>query len=558
MVPFSRLYIVTSPTLAAAVQRKPARELSWNKLLPEITGRVLGLDNETKRIVSKGLEFNSTGKDRGGKGVKETGMLIDMHDMLVSYLSPGKELDALTLDAVKELVHELEGYCEAVSASEKDGARGKEEDLLTWVRHIVGVSAARLLYGDRNPLVMQRKYQDAWRLNDDDLETGFWNFDHGLGRLLMGIWPSVTARKAYWGRERLVAGFREYLEQKNYEPSSANSTPSSDGDEEGERTKRRGASQIILNRLRVCAQHGFSTDGTARSETSFLFAAIVNTATVTFWTVLRIFADQRLLQEIREELRRCEAFDEVDHVGASADTEGKRKGKQLSISRLTKNNYAACPLLYAVYREVLRLGSNNLGARLVLGSDPNDNSGVGSKEYVHLATSQDGEYRLRKGGVVQIAGGVMHADKTIWGDDANVFNPRRHLRESRQVRHQQTSKLSNESATATSSEKPLSGGKGGGVHPGALRPFGGGSSMCPGKALATGEILALVACIVLRFEIEGVDEEVNGGRHKENVFRVPEVNDYIMPVHILEPLSGDPVRVRIRLRERSRRVKVVP
>lgn len=574
VVPFSRLYIVTSPTLATAVQRKPARELSWNKLLPEITGRVLGLDHATKKIVRKGLELGSIGNNGGGRGVKETGMLVDMHDMLVSYLGPGKELDALTLDAVKELVHELEEYCETTLASKRDGAKGKEEDLLQWVRHIVGVSAARVLYGDRNPLAMQRKVQDTRGLGDDDddddndnddLEAGFWNFDHGLGRLLMGIWPSMTAKKAYRGRERLVAGFREYLERKYYEPLPADAVPSSVSDEDEARTQGRGASQLILNRLRVCTQHGFSTDGTARSETSFLFAAIVNTATVTFWTVLRICADQELLRDVREELQMCGAFDEIDDVvgGGSEDTEGNRKKRrkyQLSMSRLTKNNYTACPLLYAVYREVLRLGSNNMGARLVLGSDTNENSDMSSKGHVRLETSQDGEYLLRKGGVVQIAGGVMHANKTTWGDDAHIFNPRRHLRKNLLRYQHKNNELSNDSAITNISEKLSTGGRGGeAIHPGALRPFGGGSSRCPGQAFATAEILNLVACILLRFDIEGADVESDGkGQKKRAGLQVPELNDYIMPVHILEPVAGDPVRVRIRLREVGGRVEVVP
>lgn len=468
VVPFSRLYVVTSPSVAAAIQRKSAAELSFNALLPNIVQRVMGLDHVTRAIVERGLD-SEQGEQRG--------FLPDLHDMLVSRLGPGPAMDALTVRAVEEFGKRLDAYKALL------GGRDQMEDLLGWVRHLVTHGTARLLHGSRNPFALSP---------GPDLEGAFWDFDHGLGSLLMGIWPSVTARKAYIGREALVAAFREYIEAGHYK---------SEHDDEGERT---GADTIVLERVRIARGHGFSADGIARSELSFLFAGIVNTATTTFWTLAHIFADHELLHTVREELAAAiEPLDDTNY-----------KARRLSLKQLIKG----CPMLYAIYREVLRVGSNNFSTRLV------------KKDTTVTAAGLDGELWLRKGGIVQIAGGVMHGSPAIWGDDVGIFKPRRHLQE----------KSSDEE------EDPVR------VHPAAFRAFGGGRTMCPGRHFATGEILGLVASIVMRFEISGLEET--------GEIRLPEIDDRILPVHILEPVAGSPVRVRIRLREGEDggRVEVVP
>lgn len=482
VVPFSRLYIVTDPSLAVAIQRRPARQLSFNALLPDVVQRVIGLDAATRTIVSKGLD-----PERG----EEKGFLAELHDMLVSFLGPGQELEELTVGAVRELGAELDG------AALRSRGEGVDEELLPWVRHIVAQATARLLYGPRNPLALQHHPEQQ------ALENAFWHFDHGLGRLLMGVFPSVTAPRAYRGREKLVAAFRTYIERRHYEHAGEG------GDA--------GASQIVLNRIRIARSHGFSVDGIARSEVSFLFAGIVNTATTTFWTLLRIFADRELLAAIREELGGT--------ATASATENHHHRVPTLSLSALPRD----CPTLRAVYREILRLGSNQFSTRLV------------REDMTLTAAGLEGECFLRKGGVVQIAGGAMHADTNIWGQDAGAFNPGRFL-------NGDDAKGKDDSGAAAGKQ-----GKDGGpaIHPAAFRAFGGGKTMCPGRHFATGEILGLVASIAMRFEIQGVD-----GRE----IQVPEYDDYILPVHILEPVAGTPVRVRIRVRQGddAGRVDVVP
>jgi cytochrome P450 len=279
--------------------------------------------------------------------------------------------------------------------------------------------------------------------------------------LLINIMPSITAREAYAGRERLVAALADYLEADKYKTGS----------------------KIVQERVTLALQHGWTLRATARSELSFLFAGIVNTTTSTFWILLQLFADPELLRAVRGE------------IAAVLTNDGDGDATTLAIEDL-KNK---CPVLGAVYRECLRLNSDNNSVRVV-------------KESTLLAD----RWFLAKGAVVQIAGGVIHADAAIWGPDVDTFDPKRFL-------GQQAGDIGKERQ----------------VHPAAFRAFGGGKTLCPGRHFAMNEILSFVALVVLQLDITGFGV---GGK-----IEVPRKNDAVLPVHILEPVQ--PVFVSIRPRE---------
>ncbi|KAI0021806.1 cytochrome P450 [Xylariomycetidae sp. FL0641] len=434
-VPNSRIYLVTDPSLAAAVQRA-SKTLSFTPIIPEVTERVLGLDKPTMQIVRKNLD--------PGPG-QEHGFLADTQEMVYAWFGPGEYLNEITLDAARELRHEVA----SLGDSKRSGKpSGKPEDLLLLVRHLVTLSTAKYLYGPQNPIAL-----------DPELEDAFWDFDHGLGSLLMNIAPSITASKAYRGREKLVKALEEYLQTG----------------------KHKTGSKIIQKRVEIALQHGWTLEAAARSELSFLFAGIVNATTSTFWILLQIYADSDLLTMVRGEVS----------LVLRNDNYGTQRSR-ISITDLKDR----CPMLVAVYRECLRLGSDNYSTRLV-------------KENFMLAD----RYFLKKDSVVQIAGGVIHADQTIWGDNVEKFNPHRFLdKKAPQAR----------------------GSKQNQIHPAAFRAFGGGKTLCPGRHFAMNEILSLVALMILQFDMESVD----GGR-----IQVPKKNDGVLPVHILEPVR--PVMVRI-------------
>ncbi|KAK0742533.1 SNF2 family N-terminal domain-containing protein [Apiosordaria backusii] len=419
-VPFSRIYIVTSPSLASSVQRLP-RSLSFAPLVPDITKRVLGLNAKTVEIVRQNIDPLPG---------EQAGFLADIHDLVEKSFGPGEEMLKLASSAAEELKQLVGEYV--------PNPDNKEIDLLVWIRHFVAVATAKFLYGERNPLVVE-----------PELEEAFWDFDHGLGGLLVGIWPSMTARRAYRGRERLVKAFERWLLEGGYTHESV--------------------APIIKQRVEIALRHGWALKEVARSEVSFLFAGIVNTATTTFWGVLQVCNDQRLLERIREELDVQRDTEKIVLVGL--------KDKRM---------------LEAVVKECLRLNSDTYSTRLVV-----------PKEGVEMNAKGD-RYWFKGGAVVQISGGTIHASRGYWGEDVKEFKPERFLE-------------GDQKWTVK-----------------GFRAFGGGKTLCPGRHFAVTTIKALIAMIVTRFEIEIVGE------------KLPEKDDGILPVHVLEPKERVMVKVRVR------------
>ncbi|GAB1315961.1 Cholesterol 7-alpha-monooxygenase [Madurella fahalii] len=486
-VPRSRIYVVTDPSLAAAVQRA-SKTLSFTPLVPDITHRVLGLDDETVAIVRQHID-PEPGEPRG--------FLADIHDMVYSYLGPGEALNELSLDAVRELAKQVDRYVKALRGSKG----GKETvDLLTWIRHFVAISTAQFLYGDENPLAVH-----------PELESAFWDFDHGLGGLLMGLFPSITARKAYRGREALAAAFEEYLTLGRH----------------------KDASPIIQKRVAIALQHGWTLRAAARSEVSFLFAGIVNTATTTFWIVLHLFASPDLLSAVRGDLSASFPPDRSDPHTLTLDL----------------NSLKTCsPTLASVLRETLRYTSDNYSTRLV-----------------KAPTTLPGGYRLSQGSVVQISGGTIHADRRIWGADAGAFNPFRFLSSPSASSFASSFSSSSPTENMPSKEHDSPHPKTT-THPAAFRAFGGGKTLCPGRHFATAEITALAAMLVTRFDVMGLGEDEDedrvvdgntktGAKGRKRGIEIPDKEDGVMPVHVLEPKRA--VTVCVKVRDEVRGMKVV-
>jgi cytochrome P450 len=372
-----------------------------------------------------------------------------------STLSPGESLDELSVRAAGELQREIDGYSDALKHQTPSE---NTEHLLQWMSHFVSIATTRFLYGPKNPI-------DA----NPELEKAFWDFDRGIGLLLLNVLPSITARKALNGREAIVQAFYNYLDQGHH----------------------KSACSIVQQRVRIAQSHGFSLEMTARAELSFLFAGIVNTATTSFWMVAHIVSRPALLKAIREELE-----------GSLSETAEEQLRAIIQSDHLD----TTCPLFLSVFRETLRLGSDNFSSRVVT-----------------TDTMLADKYFLRAKSIVQISGGIIHGDSRIWGSDVDAFNPQRFA----DLRKNPSRAKERSSGQAT---KPQ-------IHPAAFRAFGGGTTLCPGRHFATKEIMALVASIILRFDISSCD----GGEIK-----VPKKKDYVLPVHILEPVTDIEVKVRLR------------
>ena len=197
-------------------------------------------------------------------------------------------------------------------------------------------------------------------------------------------------------------------------------------------------SEFIRQLDRVACRFNRDADYRARYFLAIFCAFIINTLPFIFWTIGHIVENRVLLARIRAELA---------EVVQSAGT-GESK-LSVDVAALRER----CPLLVSTSNEVLRF----VGAST-------------STLIVHEDVYIDDRYLLTKGALVQIAATAVHSDPDVWGPNAAVFDPERFL-------------------------KPAK------VHPSAFRTFGGGSTLCPGRHLASDEILVFTAIFLHGFDV---------------------------------------------------------
>lgn len=87
-------------------------------------------------------------------------------------------------------------------------------------------------------------------------------------------------------------------------------------------------------------------------------------------------------------------------------------------------------------------------------------------------------YLLKKGGLVLIPAVIQNSDKSSWGENASSFDHQRFLRENGRGNKRR--------------------------NPAALRVFGGGQSLCPGRSLAKSMMMAFSASVIVNFEMNPV------------------------------------------------------
>lgn len=105
-------------------------------------------------------------------------------------------------------------------------------------------------------------------------------------------------------------------------------------------------------------------------------------------------------------------------------------------------------------------------------------------------------YHLRAGATIFNVNSAIHSDATVWGSDANTVNLERFASANRKV------------------------------SPHAMRGFGGGKNLCPGRHVANALMATTLALTLLRCEIDTVDRwelEDSDPRLSAFMFQVPKV-----------------------------------
>ncbi|KAH8910373.1 cytochrome P450 [Coniochaeta sp. PMI_546] len=309
------------------------------------------------------------------------------------------------------------------------------ENLYLWLRYHISHAVSVALFGTKhNPYYNSREIVDAQ-----------WDFEAGLGPLVLGFLPSIVARTAYLARAKVHEALRPYYEGKH------------DQDE--------GVSDLVKERGRLFRKWDTSVDQLSKNEISVMLAATTNTIPTMFWYIAHVWTRPELVDELRTEVSSV--------IPALREPTGVRRTPPHGLREITINFSrldASCPLLGSCYREAVRLSSQILTLRKVA--------------HDMVISDSDGKsYLLKAGNDVMIPAKVVHRDADTWGDHVEDFSPRRFLPDP--DGNKEVDKL-----------KKIS-----------FVPFGGGKHYCPGRNFAFAENLAVMAALLLGFELEGLDKD---------------------------------------------------
>lgn len=344
-------------------------------------------------------------------------------------LAPGKYLDDLGLAMLNEMASRVNTL-----ARKKDESKLVSEviGLWGWIRHNFTLASATAVYGPHNPFS-----------KDSDLIADFWTLDENLISLMLLPWTWLTARRGHLARQRVFNGFIEYAEKGHYAD----------------------ASQLIKSRVAVNTRYGIEKRMDAQLESSMAFGLLANTIPASFWMLSYILTDPELIIAVQKEIDQCIRIEELEPTGRHGDdvnNDGTAKGrKKIHIINTTKLK-THCPLLASTFRETLRVTASVIVNRWILED----------MEVMNQVTNET--YMLRKGSLVQTATHVIHANRSVYGDDADAFDAHRFMPT---VEYKREGEDKTKILDPAAPFRDVSGK----VHNGAFRPFGSGHHICPGR-----------------------------------------------------------------------------
>jgi cytochrome P450 len=242
------------------------------------------------------------------------------------------------------------------------------------------------------------------------------------------------------------------------------------------------ASELIKLRHALYLGAGLSPEEYALLEVPMPTGFLSNTVPAAFWTLYEIYSRPELLQDLRQEM-------ELNALSTRSD--GTRV---IDIGALRGN----CPLLLSAFQEILRVRTMSTPTRVVTQD-----------------TLIADRYLVKAGSLVTMPSVVMGKRSEVWGETATVFDARRFMKG-----------MVSESRLGEREPRRL----------GGFMAFGVSPTICPGRHFASSEILAMVAIMILRYDIAPM-----GG-----IWEEPE--KFLAPlVSIMTPVKGEvPVTVKPR------------
>ncbi|KAK1830673.1 cytochrome P450 [Podospora conica] len=345
-LPGQKMYVIAKPDLIRAAQ-KQHRILAFPPISAKFSTKICGSSPHAQTVIDASV-FSDEG---------DSGIWVDIHDAMHAALRPGAPLDDMNRDMLKRIT-------EALDELEHSSANAPQTwHLNAWLKDAVTTATTRSVYGPRSPF------------EDKAVVDAFWEFEKGLMLILVGILPSITARKATAARDKVGRAFLRYFQSDALETASA----------------------YAKNRYHAGIKNKITLEDLSRFEVGGSLAVLVNTVPASFWTLVLFYAHPGLLDKLREEADAC----------TDTKTVGGTTTKVLDMATLK----ASCPLLLSAYQEVLRYRSMGMSVREVV-------------EDTYLD-----QWLLKKGTMLQMPSRVIHQDASLWGESVGEFNPRRFLAE---------------------------------------------------------------------------------------------------------------------------------
>ncbi|OOO09411.1 cytochrome P450 [Aspergillus oryzae] len=205
------------------------------------------------------------------------------------------------------------------------------------------------------------------------------------------------------------------------------------------------ASSLAYSRWKAQQEAGASLEDIARLEILTGIGILSNTVPSCFWLLFDILSRPELLSAIQDEIHQNALS--IDSTGTHTLDLADIRGK--------------CPTLLSSFQETLRTRSNS-----------------GQVRVIYQDTLLNDRWLLKAGSTLLIPAPSINKNNSTWGSDAGDFDSQRFTK----IAHQ-THKKSKASGFLS---------------------FGLSPHICAGRHFATGEILALVALLLVRYDIRPI------------------------------------------------------
>ena len=238
------------------------------------------------------------------------------------------------------------------------------------------------------------------------------------------------------------------------------------------------ASRVVQSHYEVLQRYNLCDEDAAHFDLNICLGLLINTVPASCWTLYYVYSQPTLLEEVRAAIS--------SHIRLSPQS----LTRHVNIAEVA----AECPLVVSIVHETLRVQSIGTSGRKVLKD-----------------TLIDGQYLLKQGSTVLMPSAELHTTSSVWGSSSTAFDARRFC--------------PNQKLEA---KKPTS----------EYRAFGGGSFLCPGRFLAVNEIIIILVVMVLKYDLDPVDQHHSWSRPRSQ-------SD--LATALLSPADD----IRVKMRERK-------